>query len=92
VHDDGGTRQAFEVVLMDLDLPRLDGVEAARQLRAMLGPACPPIVPLTGSVSADSRRRCAEAGMAGFLAKPVSAEALRQTLCDVVRADRSPRS
>lgn len=86
------TRQAFEVVLMDLDLPRLDGVEAARQLRAMLGPACPPIVPLTGSVSADSRRRCAEAGMAGFLAKPVSAEALRQTLCDVVRADRSPRS
>ncbi len=61
------------VVLMDCRMPRLDGWEATRQWRAHeSGAATPrlPIIGVTANVSDDDRRRCTEAGMDGFLAKP----------------------
>ncbi|MEZ4647573.1 MAG: ATP-binding protein [Candidatus Eisenbacteria bacterium] len=64
----------FDVVLMDVQMPGLDGVEATRVIRAgsgVLDPAVP-IVALTAHVLGDDRERCLEAGMTDVLAKPVT--------------------
>lgn len=66
--------RSFDLVLMDLHMPRLDGEEAARAIREM--GRYVPIVALTASVLDEDRRRCREAGMDGFLEKPIQPDAL----------------
>jgi two-component system cell cycle response regulator DivK len=60
-----------DVVLMDIALPGIDGVEATRQLRAESSTASIPIVALTASVMEADRARFDEAGFAGLIAKPI---------------------
>ncbi len=61
-----------DLVLMDIALPGIDGVEAARQLRAAPETAAIPIVALTASVMEADRARFVEAGFAGLIAKPIN--------------------
>jgi CheY-like chemotaxis protein/nitrogen-specific signal transduction histidine kinase len=64
----------FDLVVMDLHMPGLDGIEATRQIRAAelaLGTAQIPIFALTADALETGRRACQEAGMNGFLTKPV---------------------
>jgi two-component system, cell cycle response regulator DivK len=61
-----------ELVLMDIALPGIDGVEAARQIRAVPETAAIPIVALTASVMETDRARFVEAGFAGLIAKPIN--------------------
>lgn len=64
--------QPFDVVLMDVHMPVLDGIEAARRIRALPGPAGKiPILALTASVMAAERDLCLSAGMNAVLAKPI---------------------
>jgi signal transduction histidine kinase/CheY-like chemotaxis protein len=66
-------RDQFALVLMDVHLPVLDGLEATRRLKARFkerGLAAPPIVALTANAFAEDRRRCLEAGMDDYLSKP----------------------
>ena len=71
--------QAFDVVFMDVHMPRLDGLGATRAILA--GSQAPPrIVGLTGSSSADEREECLQAGMSAVLVKPPSLDALRSAL------------
>ena len=65
-------RNRYDLVLMDLSMPGVDGFEATRRIRA-LGPSINkvPIVALTASTGVDMRERAQEAGMDGFLQKPV---------------------
>lgn len=71
----------YDLVLMDCNLPDIDGFEAAKRIRAEGGAsAAAPVVALTAATLAEDRRRCSEAGMAGFLAKPVSLAALAEAL------------
>jgi CheY-like chemotaxis protein len=58
----------FDLVLMDCDMPVMDGVDATRRLRA--AGSVVPIVALTGSV--HRRRECVAAGMSGFVEKPLT--------------------
>jgi signal transduction histidine kinase/CheY-like chemotaxis protein len=74
-------REPFDLVLMDLHMPELDGLAATRAIRALPGtPSQVPIVALTADAFAETRERCFAAGMNAFLSKPVSLEALSQVL------------
>ena len=73
----------FDVILMDLKMPGLDGYEATRRLRrleAECGWSPTPIVALTADALEESRRSCMAAGFNAFLAKPVDYRALATTL------------
>jgi PAS domain S-box-containing protein len=71
----------FDAVLMDLQMPRVDGFAATRLIRHSEPPGVRlPIIALTASATPGEQERCLEAGMTGFLSKPVSAEALGRVL------------
>lgn len=66
------TRQHLpDLVLMDIALPGIDGVEATRQLKAEPSTAATPVVALTASVMEADRARFGAAGFAGLIAKPI---------------------
>ncbi|MEM6708239.1 MAG: ATP-binding protein [Pseudomonadota bacterium] len=68
----------YDLVFLDMQMPVMDGLEAARTIRALANP--PPLVALTANVDPADRARCAEAGMIDFLAKPLTLEALARVL------------
>ena len=72
-------RKDFDVVLMDVHMPELDGLEVTRRIRASPG-AQPRIIGVSASADSDDVRSCREAGMNDFLAKPVTRERLIETL------------
>jgi two-component system sensor histidine kinase/response regulator len=69
--------KAYDAILMDCQMPELDGYEATAAIRSQEGPdRHTPIIALTAGARLEDRRRCLEAGMDGYLAKPISKEAL----------------
>nr|WP_256445094.1 ATP-binding protein [Shinella sp. XGS7] len=72
--------EAFAAVLMDIQMPEMDGLEAARRIRQTSGLARLPVLALTAGALADERRRALEAGMDDFLTKPVEVAKLVETL------------
>ncbi len=85
-------RQTYDVILMDLQMPEMDGIEATRRIRAGGGPESPWIVAMTANVMEEDRERCLGAGMQDFLRKPVSAKDLADALegcrCPAVSSER----
>jgi len=70
----------FDLVLMDLRMPGLDGLEVTRRLRSAPALNQPPVIAVTANVFEDDRRACEAAGMQGFLGKPFRLEALSRLL------------
>ena len=82
-------RERFDVVLMDVQMPELSGLDATRVWRAREkddGRPRTPIVALTAHAFAEDQRRCLEVGMDGYLAKPLDAPALLRTLDEIAGA------
>jgi CheY-like chemotaxis protein len=72
-------RKRYDVILMDVQMPELDGLEATRRIRAGSGRQ-PWIVALTASALEDDRRACIAAGMDDYLEKPIRREAVLEVL------------
>jgi CheY-like chemotaxis protein len=71
----------FDVILMDVQRPEVDGLAATREIRALDGPAAAvPIIALTATALPEDRSSCFEAGMTDYLAKPIDVEALHSAL------------
>jgi CheY-like chemotaxis protein len=78
---DAAARDAVDLILMDIHMPRLDGVAACRRIRETPGPnTTTPIVALTADARQHVADECLEAGMDGVLRKPVERAALEATL------------
>ena len=73
-------REPVELVLMDVQMPRMDGYEATRRLRAQPRWADLPVVAMTAHAYAEARQACDAAGMSDFLSKPVRAADLERVL------------
>jgi two-component system sensor histidine kinase/response regulator len=87
--------ERYDVVLLDLQMPVLDGVEAARAMRAheRFGQLVPtPIIALTGNALSEARDACLAAGIDAFMTKPIALDRLRRELVRYAArgAERSP--
>ena len=76
----------FDVILMDIFMPVMDGLEATRQIRTLDRPDAEtvPIIAMTANAYEEDRRRSREAGMNGHITKPISRNFLYKTLLEVV--------
>ncbi|MDP1822261.1 MAG: ATP-binding protein [Archangium sp.] len=78
------SQRCFDVILMDLQMPGLDGLEATSRIRA--AGVLTPIIALTAAAESETRAACLQAGMVGCLAKPVQLATLRGELARVLPA------
>ena len=70
----------YALILMDMQMPNLNGLEATRQIRAIRDPLSTPILAMTANAFAEDKARCLAAGMNDFLVKPFDPEALFSSL------------
>ncbi len=85
-------RAPYDVILMDVRMPEMDGIEATRRIRAQAGIRQPRIIAMTASAFAEDREECRAAGMDDYVAKPVRREELVSALerCAAGNDDAGP--
>ena len=92
VTGEDGVRTTIEkkpdLVLMDIQLPGINGIEALRQVRADPGCAHIPIVAFTASVMSADRSQISEAGFDGFIGKPINLKEFLETVKRVLETGR----
>lgn len=83
--------QDFDVILMDVQMPELDGVEATRQIRALSGPRAKiPIIAMTAHAMAGAREEYLAAGMDDYVSKPVQPALLLEKLARIAASAPAP--
>ena len=72
--------QPYALILMDMQMPKMDGLEATRRIRAQPDLQSLPIIAMTANAFAEDREQCFAAGMDDFITKPVKPEILFATV------------
>jgi len=80
----------FDLVLMDLTMPEMDGLEATRHIRTFTDHQTLPIVALTAHADTSEKKSCLEAGMNDYLTKPIDKDLMAEKLVQWLGADRAP--
>jgi signal transduction histidine kinase/ActR/RegA family two-component response regulator len=86
------TQHAFAVILMDMQMPVMDGLQATLAIRAQASGATTPIIAMTANAFAEDREKCLAAGMNDFLSKPVEPGVLFSALLRWLARDASQAS
>jgi CheY-like chemotaxis protein len=76
-------RQPYDLVLLDIQMPEMDGIEAAQAIRKKLGERCPVLVALTANAFHGAREEYLAQGFDDYLSKPILPPALRQLITRV---------
>ncbi|MBS0347614.1 MAG: response regulator [Proteobacteria bacterium] len=84
--------KAYDLILMDMQMPVMDGLEATQRIRAIQGLDTVPIIAMTANAFEDDRKRCEDAGMSDFVPKPVEPPILRRTLLRWLGSATTPAS
>jgi CheY-like chemotaxis protein len=85
---DAAANTAYQLVLMDMQMPVMDGIEATRRIRASAGPCAKvPIIALTANAMQTDRETCRAAGMDDFLGKPFARGDLEALLARWLKLD-----
>ena len=82
---------SYDAILMDLQMPVMDGLTAARAIRQESQWATVPIIAMTAHAMVEDRARCTDAGMEGHLAKPIEPDQLYKALFEHTQARRAAR-
>ncbi len=82
-----GLPHGFDLVLMDIYLPREDGYQLLARLRRTPGFASIPIVAVTADATPDNLRRAREAGFDGFIGKPINSARFPAQVCQLLRGE-----
>jgi PAS domain S-box-containing protein len=85
-------RQNYDVVLMDVQMPELDGLDATRSIRKLKGIPPPRIVAMTANAMQGDRELCIAAGMDDYISKPIRVQELHQALLSSTGGTASPRA
>jgi PAS domain S-box-containing protein len=85
-------RQSYDVVLMDVNMPEMDGLTATQHIRRMSSDAQPHIIAMTASAMTGDRERCLQAGMDDYMTKPFHIQDFMQALSRCYNASRLPES
>ncbi|PIA45297.1 hypothetical protein AQUCO_01700676v1 [Aquilegia coerulea] len=83
----GTAGSSFQIILLDLHMPEMDGFEVAMRVRKFQSRSCPLIVALTASADEDVWQRCLQVGMNGLIRKPVLLEGIAAELHSVLQAN-----
>ncbi len=78
--------QDFDLVLMDIQMPSIDGLECARMIRTGPRNSSVPIIALTANALRRDQQKCLEAGMNGYFAKPVDWDGLLHRIAELAKA------
>jgi CheY-like chemotaxis protein len=76
------SQKQYELILMDIQMPNIDGLEAARLIRKIYG-FKPMILAMTANALAEDKDNCFKAGMDGYMSKPINLELLTTTLANL---------
>jgi len=86
-------KKPYDLVFMDMQMPEMDGIEAARMIRdpgsGVLNPHVP-IIAMTANVTKEDRQKCLDAGMNDYISKPLDSDKIMSVISSVGEAERNP--